>query len=210
MSGTVAPEAGRRKKIRCAHGRDGSPSRPFAARDTDIHRLNRGLGVPALPARLPPRPPAPYFFDMSTKPAILVLCTGNSCRSHMAEGFLRAAVGDSAEVFSAGSKPAGYVHPLSIKVMAEAGVDISAHTSKHMNEFLPRRIDVVITVCGNADQVCPMYPGQVARFHWGFDDPAHAKGTEEEILREFRRVRDEIKAKFTAYGTAVKAGQLQG
>ena len=94
--------------------------------------------------------------------------------------------------------------------MAEVGIDLSGHTSKHMNEFLPRRIDVVITVCGNADQVCPMYPGQVARFHWGFDDPAHAKGTEEEILKEFRRVRDEIKAKFTAYGTAVKAGKLQG
>jgi arsenate reductase len=94
--------------------------------------------------------------------------------------------------------------------MAEAGIDLSGHTSKHMNEFLPRRIDVVITVCGNADQVCPMYPGQVARFHWGFDDPAHAKGTEEEILNEFRRVRDEIKAKFTAYGVEVKAGKLQG
>ena len=138
-----------------------------------------------------------------TKPAILVLCTGNSCRSHMAEGFLRAAVGDKAEVFSAGSKPAGYVHPLSIKVMAEAGIDLSAHTSKHMNEFLTRQIDVVITMCGNADQVCPMYPGQVARYHWGFDDPAHAKGTSEEILHEFRRVRDEIKAKFTTYGRQI-------
>lgn len=143
-----------------------------------------------------------------TKPAILILCTGNSCRSHMAEGFLRAAVGDSAEVFSAGSRPAGYVHPLSIKVMAEAGIDISAHTSKHMNDFLVRPIDVVITVCGNADQVCPMYPGQVARFHWGFDDPAHAQGTESEVLNEFRRVRDEIKLKFTAYGSEVKAGKL--
>ena len=144
----------------------------------------------------------------SPKPSILVLCTGNSCRSHMAEGFLRAAVGDAADVFSAGSKPAGYVHPLSIQVMAEAGVDLSGHTSKHMNEFLPRRIDVVITVCGNADQVCPTYPGQVARFHWGFDDPAHAQGTEEQILNEFRRVRDEIKTKFTAYGVQVRSGKL--
>ena len=147
---------------------------------------------------------------MSSKPAILVLCTGNSCRSHMAEGFLRAAVGEAAVVYSAGSKPAGYVHPLSIKVMAEAGVDISAHTSKHMNEFLTRRIDVVITVCGNADQVCPMYPGQVARFHWGFDDPAHAQGTEEQVLDEFRRVRDQIKAQFTAYAAQVRAGRLNG
>jgi len=144
----------------------------------------------------------------STKPAILVLCTGNSCRSHMAEGFLQEAVGDTADVFSAGSNPSGYVHPLSIKVMAEAGVDITDHTSKHMNEFLSRQIDVVITVCGNADQVCPHYPGQVARYHWGFDDPAHAQGSEEEILNEFRRVRDEIKIKFTAYGTEVRAGRL--
>jgi arsenate reductase len=126
----------------------------------------------------------------------------------MAEGFLQVAVGDTADVFSAGSIPSGYVHPLSIKVMAEAGVDITDHTSKHMNEFLSRQIDVVITVCGNADQVCPHYPGQVARYHWGFDDPAHAQGTEEEILNEFRRVRDEIKVKFTAYGTEVRAGRL--
>ena len=136
---------------------------------------------------------------MSTKPAILVLCTGNSCRSHMAEGFLRAAVGDSADVFSAGSKPAGYVHPLSIKVMAEAGIDLSGHTSKHMNEFLTRDIHTVITVCGNADQACPMFPGQLNRHHWGFDDPAHAEGGEDEQMVVFRRVRDEIKRVFQAY-----------
>ena len=141
---------------------------------------------------------------MRSKPAILVLCTGNSCRSHMAEGFLRVAVGEAADVFSAGSKPAGYVHPLSIQVMAEAGVDISGHSSKHMDTFLARRIDVVITVCGNADQVCPTYPGQVARFHWGFDDPAHAQGTPEQVLAEFRRVRDEIRAKFSAYGDQIR------
>lgn len=141
---------------------------------------------------------------MSVKPAILVLCTGNSCRSHMAEGFLRAAVGDSADVFSAGSKPAGYVHPLSIKVMAEAGIDLSGHTSKHMNEFLPRRIDVVITVCGNADQACPIFPGQVNRYHWGFSDPAHATGTPEQVRDEFRRVRDEIRRVFEAYASGLK------
>ena len=136
---------------------------------------------------------------MSLKPAILVLCTGNSCRSHMAEGFLRAAVGDAAEIFSAGSKPAGYVHPLSIKVMAEAGVDISAHTSKHMNEFLAGQVETVITVCGNADQACPVFPGQLNRHHWGFDDPAHATGSEEEQMAVFRRVRDEIRRVFEAY-----------
>ena len=142
-------------------------------------------------------------------PCILILCTGNSCRSHLAEGLLRAALNDNFRVASAGSKPSGYVHPLSIKAMAEIGIDISGHHSKHLDEFLADDVKTVITVCGNADQVCPMYPGQVARFHWGFDDPAHAKGPEEEILDEFRRVRDEIKAKFTAYGADVKAGRLK-
>jgi arsenate reductase len=139
-----------------------------------------------------------------SKPIVLILCTGNSCRSHMAEGFLRAAAGDVVDVQSAGSKPAGYVHPLAIKVMAEAGVDISGHRSKHMNDYLTGNVRTVITVCGNADQACPMYPGQVSRYHWGFDDPAHAKGTEAEILTEFRRVRDEIKRVFAAYGAGLR------
>jgi len=133
------------------------------------------------------------------KPLVLILCTGNSCRSHMAEGILRAAGGDLLDVHSAGSKPAGYVHPLAIKAMAEIGIDISTHTSKHMNEFLERDVHTVITVCGNADQACPMYPGQVARHHWGFDDPAHAPGNEEEQMVVFRRVRDEIQKVFGAY-----------
>lgn len=133
------------------------------------------------------------------KPLILILCTGNSCRSHMAEGILRASVGDLVEVASAGSKPAGYVHPKAIAVLREIGIDISAHTSKHMNEFLDRQVETVITVCGNADQACPMFPGQVNRYHWGFDDPAHATGTDEEQLAVFRRVRDEIRRVFEAY-----------
>lgn len=124
------------------------------------------------------------------------------------EGFLRAVCGDSAIIVSAGSKPAGYVHPLAIKAMAEVGIDVSSHTSKSMNDFLGSKVDIVISVCGNADQVCPSYPGQVARYHWPFDDPAHATGTDEEILNEFRRVRDEIKAKFTIYGEQVKTGNL--
>ena len=111
------------------------------------------------------------------KPLVLILCTGNSCRSHLAEGLLRAAAGDLLEVASAGSKPAGYVHPLAIEAMREVGVDISAHHSKHMDEFLSRQVETVITVCGNADQACPMFPGQLNRHHWGFDDPAHATGT---------------------------------
>ncbi len=133
------------------------------------------------------------------KPLILILCTGNSCRSHFAEGILRRALGDDWEVASAGSKPAGYVHPLAIRAMAELGVDISAHRSKHLDEFLTRPVETVITVCGNADQACPMFPGQVNRHHWGFDDPAHATGTEEEQLAVFRRVRDEIGRVFGAY-----------
>lgn len=134
-----------------------------------------------------------------TKPLILILCTGNSCRSHMAEGLLRTAGGELLDVHSAGSNPSGYVHPLAIKAMAEIGIDISSHTSKHMNEFLERAVHTVITVCGNADQACPTYPGQVCRHHWGFDDPAHAEGTEEEQMAVFRRVRDEIQRVFTAY-----------
>lgn len=138
------------------------------------------------------------------KPLILILCTGNSCRSHLAEGILREAAGDLFRVASAGSKPAGYVHPLGIKAMAEIGIDISGHRSKHLDEFLNAPVETVITVCGNADQVCPMFPGQVNRHHWGFDDPAHATGTEDEQLLVFRRVRDEIRRVFEAYA----AGRL--
>jgi len=139
-----------------------------------------------------------------TRSSVLILCTGNSCRSHLAEGILRHVAGDLFEVQSAGSNPAGYVHPKAIEVMKEIGIDISGHTSKHMNEFLDRKIDTVITVCGNADQACPMFPGQVNRYHWGFDDPAHATGTEEEILNEFRRVRDQIKLVFEAYAAGYR------
>jgi len=133
------------------------------------------------------------------KPSVLILCTGNSCRSHLAEGLLRAHAGDLFEVHSAGSKPAGYVHPKAIEVMKEIGIDLSGHASKHMDAFLDRKVDIVITVCGNADQACPMFPGQVSRHHYPFEDPAHATGTEEEILSVFRRVRDEIDRVFQAY-----------
>jgi arsenate reductase len=133
------------------------------------------------------------------KPLVLILCTGNSCRSHLAEGILRAAAGDLFEVASAGSKPAGYVHPLSVEVMHEIGIDIGSHRSKHLDEFLPLNVETVVTVCGNADQACPMFPGQLNRHHWGFDDPAHATGSREEQLVVFRRVRDEIQRVFEAY-----------
>lgn len=140
------------------------------------------------------------------KPSVLILCTGNSCRSHMGEGILRAAAGDLVDVFSAGSNPAGYVHPMAIQALSEIGIDISDHTSKHMNDFLDRDITTVITVCGNADQACPRFPGQVNRHHWGFEDPAHATGTDEEILAEFRRIRDQIKLVFEAYAAGLREG----
>ncbi|MHA3773182.1 arsenate reductase ArsC [Verrucomicrobiota bacterium sgz303538] len=136
---------------------------------------------------------------MSQAPLVLILCTGNSCRSHLAEGILRAAAGDVIQVASAGSKPAGYVHPLAIEVMKEIGIDISHHRSKHLDEFLNQDVETVITVCGNAEQACPIFPGQVNRHHWPFDDPAHATGTDEEKLAVFRRVRDEIRQVFEAY-----------
>lgn len=141
------------------------------------------------------------------KPAVLVLCTGNSCRSHMAEGILRAAAGDLLEVHSAGSQPAGYVHPKAITALAEIGIDISDHTSKHMNDFFDREIGTVITVCGRADQACPLFPGQAHRHHWPFDDPAHATGTDEEVMDEFRRVRDEIRKVFEAYAAGIREGR---
>ncbi|KAB2639039.1 MAG: arsenate reductase ArsC [Verrucomicrobia bacterium] len=132
-------------------------------------------------------------------PLVLILCTGNSCRSHLAEGILRHAAGDLLDVRSAGSRPAGYVHPLAIRAMAEIGIDISAHHSKHLDEFLQQDVETVITVCGNVDQACPLFPGQLNRHHWGFDDPAHAPGDEDAQLAVFRRVRDEIMRVFEAY-----------
>lgn len=137
-------------------------------------------------------------------PCILILCTGNSCRSHLAEGILKHALGGGFRVESAGSKPAGYVHPLGIKAMEEIGIDISGHRSKHLDEFLDDEVETVITVCGNADQACPVFPGQMNRHHWPFHDPAHATGTEEEQMAVFRRVRDEIRKVFEAYA----AGRL--
>ena len=140
----------------------------------------------------------------TSTPLTLILCTGNSCRSHMAEGILRAAAGETVAVASAGSAPAGYVHPLAIEVLKEIDIDISGHTSKHLDEFLAQDVHTTITVCGNADQACPVFPGQAVKYHWPFDDPAHATGTEAEQLAVFRRVRDEIRAKFEAYADTLR------
>ncbi len=134
------------------------------------------------------------------KPLILVLCNGNSCRSQMAEYFLRAAVGDTAEIGSAGCEPAGYVHPLAIQVMQEKGYDLTAAESQPADDFMNRDVDVVVTVCGYADKVCPQFPGQKKHYCWKFDDPARVEGSNEDKLAVFRRVRDEIDQVFTAYG----------
>jgi arsenate reductase (thioredoxin) len=121
----------------------------------------------------------------------------------MAEAILKRAAGDIAEVQSAGSNPARFIHPKAIQVMSEIGIDISSNRSKHLHEFLDRKVHTVITVCGNADAACPIFPGMVARYHWGFEDPAKAQGSEEEVLKVFRKVRDEISRVFEAYGAGI-------
>ena len=147
---------------------------------------------------------------MTQPPLVLILCTGNSCRSHLAEGILRVAAGETMKVASAGSRPAGYVHPLAVRAMGEIGIDISSHRSKHLSEFLDQDVETVITVCGNADQACPMFPGQVNRYHWGFDDPAHATGSEAEQYAVFCRVRDEIRRVFEAYAAGRRDERRRG
>lgn len=121
---------------------------------------------------------------------ILFLCTGNSCRSQMAEGFGTKLAREGWQVVSAGSRPVGYVHPKAITVMAEKSIDISANASKHLSEF--PKPDVVITLCGSAAEECPIYPGAVLTEHWGLPDPAHAEGGEQAVLQAFRDVRDDI------------------
>jgi arsenate reductase len=130
---------------------------------------------------------------------ILFLCTGNSCRSQMAEGFARHLGGERVEAFSAGTEPADQVHPLAIRVMAEKGIDLSTHRPKKVEEFLSRPLDAVITVCGDAQERCPVFPGPVQREHWPLPDPAKATGSEEEVLEVFRTVRDEIQARVTQW-----------
>jgi len=141
------------------------------------------------------------MFATMNKQRVLFLCTGNSCRSHMAEGLLRKLGGDGFEVFSAGSKPAGYVHPLAVQAMSELGVDISHHESKSVDVFVGKQFDYVITVCAKARESCPSLPGATKQLHWDFDDPAHATGSDEEKMRVFRRVREEIKQRLRLFLT---------
>lgn len=140
------------------------------------------------------------------KRKVLILCTGNSCRSHMAEGILRQEADDLLEVCSAGSDPAGYVHPLSVEVMGEIGVDLSGHRSKHLDEFREAGVDVVITVCDHAQASCPVFPGAKEVHHWPFEDPPRAQRPGESGPAAFRRIRDEIRRVFAAYASGYRSG----
>jgi arsenate reductase (thioredoxin) len=134
---------------------------------------------------------------MNTK--ILILCTGNSCRSQMAHGFLQS-FDENLTVCSAGTQASGKLNEKAVAVMQELGIDISHHTSDSVDLYLNEEWDYVITVCGDANETCPVFTGKVKhRMHIGFDDPSHAVGTEEHIRSEFRRVRDEIKSKFREF-----------
>lgn len=135
---------------------------------------------------------------------VLILCTGNSCRSQMAEGYLKY-FNPQWEVFSAGTKPADKVHPYAIKVMLEDKIDISNNKPKSVKYFLNQEFDFVITVCNSAKETCPIFTGNVKqRLHIGFEDPAEANGSEEFILNEFRRIRDEIKNEFHNFCKNIK------
>ncbi len=132
---------------------------------------------------------------MTEKKRVLILCTGNSARSQMAEGLLRHWAGDRFEVFSAGISPS-QVRPEAIEAMRDIGIDITSHRSKSVDEFAGQHFDYIITVCDNAKETCPIFPGNAERIHWSFDDPAAVKGSDDTRLSAFRRVRDEIDARF--------------
>lgn len=141
---------------------------------------------------------------MKTK--VLFLCTGNSCRSQMAEGFLRAFGGDAYEAHSAGTQPSR-VNPLAVEVMREVGIDISGQASKSVTEYLGQNFGMIVTVCDNAKKQCPIFPGSALREHWPFDDPAEAEGSNEQRLAVFRRVRDEISERIERFvGQRAHAG----
>ncbi|MFN7922069.1 MAG: arsenate reductase ArsC [Bryobacteraceae bacterium] len=136
---------------------------------------------------------------------ILVLCTGNSARSQMGEGLFRDELGEIYRVDSAGTKPS-FVRPEAIAAMREIGVDISGHRSKSVDEFAGQQFDYVVTVCDNARDACPVFPGALNRIHWSFEDPAAAQGTEEERVAEFRRIRNQIHERVRAFARALNSG----
>ena len=130
---------------------------------------------------------------MSAKKNILVLCTGNSCRSQLLHGYIEQLLGDRAVVYSAGIETHG-LNPRAVRVMAEDGVDITHHTSNHVDEYTAVPFDYVLTVCDHANEVCPVFPSTAKKLHHNFPDPAKATGTDEEIMQQFRAVRDQVKA----------------
>ena len=132
------------------------------------------------------------------KKKILFLCTHNSCRSQMAEGLVNHYLGDRFQAFSAGTE-ATRVNPLAARVLAELDIDISGHRSKTLDEFTGQPFDYVVTLCGDANEKCPLFFGGVERTHLGFDDPSRLPGSDEEVLPEYRRVRDELRQRLTAY-----------
>ena len=138
---------------------------------------------------------------MVDRKRVLILCTGNSARSQMAEGLLRHDGGAAFEVFSAGVEPS-HVRPQAVEAMREVGIDISGHRSKSVDEFAGQEFDYVITVCDNAKEQCPVFPGKTQRIHWSFDDPAAAEGDEAAKLSVFRRVRDEIRHRLRLFVAA--------
>jgi len=129
---------------------------------------------------------------MVMKKRVLFLCTGNSCRSQMAEGILNHIAGDRFEAYSAGAKPAGYVHPLAIQTLKKMGIDISKNTSKSLDIFIHDQWDIIITVCDRAKEACPILPGHNINAHWGFDDPASFSGSDEDKLKFFEKTAMEI------------------
>ncbi|MDZ4781270.1 MAG: arsenate reductase ArsC [Planctomycetia bacterium] len=139
---------------------------------------------------------------MSSRKRVLILCTGNSARSQMAEGLWNHLAGETWEAHSAGSRPSGYVHPLAIDAMAEIGVDISAHDSKHVDHFAGQSFDLAVTVCDNARESCPIIPGANQSEHWPFDDPAAATGAEETQRQRFREIRDQIRTRIESWLSA--------
>jgi len=132
------------------------------------------------------------------KKGILFLCTGNSCRSQMAEGFARKMLPNDLKIFSAGLESKG-VHPIAVKVMQEVGIDISHQKSKNISEIPLDKINIIITLCGDAAERCPIFPGKVKKIHWVIENPAKARGSEEEIAIVFRKVRDNIKSYIISY-----------
>lgn len=138
---------------------------------------------------------------------VMFLCTGNTCRSQMAEGFAKAFGKGLIEAHSAGLMPAGVVNPKAIAVMREAGIDISGQQSKGIVPELLGKMDIIVTLCGNAESSCPMTPPNITRLHWPIDDPISAVGTEEEVMNEFRKARDEIRAEISGLIDLLKQGE---